>query len=354
MNGLISIASPADSTLTAAHRIHALPVLVIFPHNQCNCRCVMCDIWRIREARELTPSDLERQISSFRELGVRWVVFSGGEPQLNEKWSWLAKMLRAAGCRITLLTAGLLLESQAQVVVESVDDVIVSLDGPPPVHNHIRRIPDAFEQLSAGVNTLRHLRPDMPVRARCTVQKSNHGSLRAVVQSAKKLGLTSISLLATDLTSSAFNRSEGWLPDRLRHVVLSPEEVDELAAEVERLINEHPADLDSGFVVESPAKLRRIVQHFRAHLNQAEIAAPRCNAPWVSAVIESTGDVRPCFFHPVLGNIHRERLQDIVNGPEALHFRANLDISTNPTCRNCVCSLYLAPERAADGTMSTA
>src|SRR4051812_36405905 len=113
MNSLISIASPADSALTAAHRIHALPVLVIFPHNQCNCRCMMCDIWRIREARELTPSDLERQISSFRELGVRWVVFSGGEPQLNEKWSWLAKMLRAAGCRITLLTAGLLLESQA-------------------------------------------------------------------------------------------------------------------------------------------------------------------------------------------------------------------------------------------------
>jgi MoaA/NifB/PqqE/SkfB family radical SAM enzyme len=354
MSSLASIASPADSVAVAVHRIHTLPVLVIFPHNQCNCRCVMCDIWRIREARELTPSDLEQQISSFRELGVRWVVFSGGEPQLNEKWSWLAAMLRASGCRITLLTAGLLLKSQAQVVVESVDDVTVSLDGPLPVHNHVRRIPEAFERLRVGVNAVHHLRPDMPVRARCTVQKANRSSLRAVVQSAKELGLTSISFLAADLTSSAFNRPEGWLPDRVRHVVLRPEEVDELDAEVERLIQENHADLDSGFVVENPAKLRRIVQHFRAHFKQAESVAPRCNAPWVSAVIEATGDVRPCFFHPVVGNIHRQRLLDIVNGPDALQFRANLDISTNPICRNCVCSLYLAPEQRDNEITPTA
>jgi MoaA/NifB/PqqE/SkfB family radical SAM enzyme len=301
----------------------------------------MCDIWRIREAREITPSDLEEQFTSFRKLGVRWVVFSGGEPQLNEKWSYLARIVRSAGSRVTLLTAGLLLKSQAQVVVDSVDDVIVSLDGPPAVHNKIRRIPDAFEQLSEGVKALRQVRPDLPVRARCTVHKVNHRALRAVVQSAKEIGLTSISFLAADLTSSAFNRPEGWLPDRVSRVALMSEEVDELAAEVERLIEEHYADLESGFVVETPGKLRRIVQHFRAHVGQAENVAPRCNAPWVSAVIESSGDVRPCFFHPALGNIHRQALPDIINSPEALHFRSNLDVARNEICKRCVCSLYV-------------
>ena len=178
----------------------------------------MCDIWRIREAQEITPADLEQHLDSFRKLGVRWVVFSGGEPQLNEKWSYLAQMLRSAGSRVTLLTAGLLLKSQAQAVADSVDDVIVSLDGPPAVHNNIRRVPDAFEQMAEGVRALRQIRPDMPVRARCTVQKANHRSLRAVVQSAKEIGLTSISFLAADLTSSAFNRPEGWLPDRADRV----------------------------------------------------------------------------------------------------------------------------------------
>src|SRR5438876_1344795 len=87
MSALVSIATPRDSAVVAAHTLTALPVLVIFPHNQCNCRCVMCDIWRIREGQQITPAVLEQQLSSFRKLGVRWVVFSGGEPQLNEKWS---------------------------------------------------------------------------------------------------------------------------------------------------------------------------------------------------------------------------------------------------------------------------
>ena len=77
-------------------------------------------------------------------------MFSGGEPQLNEKWAWLARMMRSIGSRVTLLTAGLLLESQARTVAESVDDVIVSLDGPPALHNNIRRIPNAFEQWRPG------------------------------------------------------------------------------------------------------------------------------------------------------------------------------------------------------------
>jgi MoaA/NifB/PqqE/SkfB family radical SAM enzyme len=222
----------------AAHRIDALPVLVIFPHNQCNCRCLMCDIWRIREAKEITPADLGQQLSSFRKLGVRWVVFSGGEPQLNEKWSALAQMLRSAGSRVTLLTAGLLLKPQAQVIVECIDDVIVSLDGPPAVHNTIRRIPGAFEKMEEGVKALHELRPEMPVRARCTVQKANHHSLRAVVEYAKQIGLTSISFLAADLTSDAFNRPEGWLPERRDRVALIAEEVDALESEIEQLIRE--------------------------------------------------------------------------------------------------------------------
>jgi Fe-coproporphyrin III synthase len=341
MSTLISTISSRDSSELASHQIHSLPVLVVFPHNQCNCRCVMCDIWRIRQAQEITPANLEAQLSSFRSLGVRWVVFSGGEPQLNEKWSSLAQIVRLAGSRVTLLTAGLLLKSQAQAVVDSVDDVIVSLDGPPALHNAIRRVPNAFEQLADGVKALRQMRPAMPIRARCTVQKANHQALRAAVESAEKLGLNSISFLAADLMSSAFNRPEGWLPDRANHVALLPEEVDALAAEVERLIDDRKADMESGFVVESAGKLRRIVQHFRAHLGQAENTAPRCNAPWVSAVIEASGDVRPCFFHSVLGNIHHQTFTDIINSPGALAFRASLDVASNETCKRCVCSLYV-------------
>ncbi len=346
MSSLVSISAPtpADDRRFAAHQIRSMPVVVLSPHSQCNCRCVMCDIWRIREPQEITPADLEQQLGSFRDLAVRWVVFTGGEPQLNGHWATLAQMARAEGIRVTMLTAGLLLEAHAETIVANIDDVIVSLDGPPALHNQIRRVTDAFERIAAGVKALRQFRPEMDVRARCTVQKANHRSLCEVVQSAKEIGLDSVSFLAADLTSAAFNRPEGWSPDRQDRVSLNSPEVDALDREIERLISEHWADVVSGFVVESADKLRRIVQHFQAHLGQAEDIAPRCNAPWVSAVVEASGDVRPCFFHPAYGNLRDQPLQQVVNSPEALRFRAALDIATNPVCRRCVCSLHIPRE----------
>jgi len=345
MNSLLSISPARDAVADAAdvlpHVIRNLPVIVISPHNQCNCRCVMCDIWRIREPEEITQAELQKHLASFRELGVRWVVFSGGEPQMNSQLPQLAQMLRSVNIRVTILTAGLLLESQADMIAASVDDVIVSLDGPPEIHNRIRRVPKAYERLAAGVRQLRQARGGMIIRGRCTVQKENHCNLCATVAVAKEIGLDSISFLAADLTSSAFNRPLGWDEDRQHKVAIDAAEVEDLHAEIERLITEHSDDLSSGFVVETAGKLRNLVHHFRAYLGQVPAVAPRCNAPWVSAVIGADGEVRPCFFHPPLGNIRNQALPEILNGPRALRFRANLDIASDPICRRCVCSLHI-------------
>src|SRR5215472_212335 len=331
----------SDEAEVSRHIMHTLPVVVIAAHNQCSCRCVMCDIWKIRDPQEIRPQDLERQVQSFRDLGVRWAVFTGGEPQRNANLFTLAEMLRREGIRITLLTAGLLLEAQAEQIAATIDDVIVSLDGPPAVHNQIRRVPRAFERITAGVKALRRYRPEIVVGARCTVQKQNHRHLCALTASAKEIDLTSVSFLAADVVSSAFNRPEAWPEKRQQEVALNCREVEELADEIGRLITEHQHDIDSGFVVENPAKLRRLVSYFRAHLGQEKHVAPYCNAPWVSAVIDSSGEVRPCFFHASIGNIHENTLNEIVNGPAALHFRAHLDIPTNSVCRSCVCSLHI-------------
>jgi len=338
-SSLVQLSSSA--AVTEPHRIRSLPVLVLFPHNRCNCRCVMCDIWRIRQVREITPADLERQLQSLRDLQVRWVVLSGGEPQLHSDLAALCRLLRREGVRITLLTAGLLLRPQAELVASMVDDLIVSLDGPPAVHEYIRQRPRAFERLAQGIAAVRRLQPQMPISARCTVQRSNHLHLCATVNTAKALQLNSISFLAADVTSAAFNRPAGWSAEHAATVALSTSEVDELEQEIERMLQKHAAEIAKGFIVENPQKLKRIVLHFRAQLGQAEAVAPVCNAPWVSAVIEADGTVRPCFFHQAVGNISAGTLQDILNSEAALSFRQALSITENPTCKRCVCSLHL-------------
>jgi radical SAM protein with 4Fe4S-binding SPASM domain len=72
-----------------------------------------------------------------------------------------------------------------------------------------------------------------------------------------------------------------------------------------------------------------------------EPVAPLCNAPWVSAVMEADGTVRPCFFQPPIGSVKNQSLFQVVNGFEALAFRSSLNVATNHTCKRCVCSLQL-------------
>jgi MoaA/NifB/PqqE/SkfB family radical SAM enzyme len=316
-----------------SHVIRRLPVLVLEPHARCNCRCVMCDIWKITDTRELTSAELERHMADIESLGVGWVVFTGGEPLMHSDLFRLCRMLKERGVRTTLLSSGLLLERHAKEIAAQVDDVIVSLDGPPAIHNQIRGVPRAFEMLAAGVEAIHRFAPDFAITARCTVQARNAAHLCATVQAAKEIGLRSLSFLAADLSSAAFNRAEPWTI--VRQAQVTPD-LAVLDAEIERLIAGNES-----FVLESAAKLRRIVSHFRE-----QHTAPRCNAPWVSAVVETNGDVRPCFFQPAIGNTADGTLATILNSPRAIAFRESLKIDDDPICRRCVCSLYLPADGA--------
>jgi MoaA/NifB/PqqE/SkfB family radical SAM enzyme len=311
-------------------KLDSLPILIVYPHSRCNCRCVMCEIWRRTETQELTVEDVERWSGDLRRLNVQEVVFSGGEPLMHSDLGALAAAFRASGASLTLLTTGLLLAERAEVVTAAFDRVIVSLDGPRTIHDRIRRAPGAFDRLASGVRAVAAL----PVSARCTVQKANHTALRETVAAARGIGVDSISFLAVDVDSSAFDHQP---PNETQTSVgLEPAEVDALAEEVERLIVREGAQT---FVRESPSKLRAIVDRFRARIGRQEPQAPPCTAPWMSAVVEADGTLRPCFFHGPVGNARGEGLSGAVNSDAAIRFRQTLDVPANPVCKNCVCSL---------------
>jgi MoaA/NifB/PqqE/SkfB family radical SAM enzyme len=268
-------------------------------------------------------------------------VLSGGEALLHSQLWELCDALRAAGIGITLLSTGLLLRRHASDLVRRCDDVVVSLDGPQPIHDTIRNVPRAFDRLADGVAAVKSADSAVRVTARCTVQRANHAALRATTTAARRMGLDGISFLAAHVSSEAVNRPDGWAADRTRQVALDAGDVAALANEIEALVREHADDFASGFIAESPQKLRRrLSQYYAALLGDADFFPNDCNAPWVSSVIESDGTVRPCFFHAPLGKIGPgQSLSDIVNSPAAVAWRAELDVRTNPGCRRCVCTL---------------
>ena len=146
----------------------------------------------------------------------------------------------------------------------------------------------------AGVVTitfgLMQLIPGDPVDAILGTEASpeNREALR------HELGLDRISFLAADVTSEAFNRPGGWQPEQAAAVALEEADLPLLAAELDALEREHASDFAEGFIAEGPEKLRRrLLQYFSALLGQEDFGPVECNAPWVSAVVEADGMVRP-------------------------------------------------------------
>lgn len=324
------------------HHLGTLPVLVLMPHSRCNCRCVMCDIWKANQTKkEISSEELAKHIDSFKKLGVKHVALSGGEALMHSNLWKFCSQLKSIGIKISLLSTGVTLMQNAHQVIKHVDDVIVSLDGSPEIHNQIRNIPSAFEKLKDGVNALKELNPSFRVTGRCVLQKLNYMALIDIIATAKLLRLDQISFLAADVSSSAFNRENAWEENKIVQIELDGEEVIEFERLVRDSIHQFTDLYQSKFIAESPEKMLGIVQYYKAQLGHGKFPTKRCNAPWVSAVIEADGEVKPCFFHKSYGNISSGSLAQILNSKESVSFRKNLDVNHDPICERCVCSLYL-------------
>src|SRR4051794_22202224 len=156
--------SPITSSSPA--RLTSLPILILNAHSRCNCRCVMCDIWKRETNEQVRAQDLERHSNSLKQLSVRQVVLTGGEPLLHNDLAALCDFFRDRQIHLTLPTTGLLLQKRAEEVAALFDDIIASLDGPPQIHDSIRRVSGAYNLLHKGIAAVRNYDSGKPITCR--------------------------------------------------------------------------------------------------------------------------------------------------------------------------------------------
>jgi Fe-coproporphyrin III synthase len=324
--------------------IRALPIVILMPHSACNCQCIMCDIWKDnKNLKQLTEDDIKGLLSSLKKFGTREVVMSGGEALLNANFFRFCEILRRQNIEISLLSTGLLLKRNVEQILSWIDNIIVSLDGDEEVHDRIRNIPNAFQKLKEGVQSIKSVEPKFRITARTVIHKLNFRAWNSIIDRAKEIGLDQISFLPADVSSHAFNRELLWNDDRQHEILVDENELDELSGVIESILENHKQDFESRFIAESPSKLKKIYHYYAAFYNLNPFPYKKCNAPWVSTVIEADGTVRPCFFHEPLGNIRNSSLEEILNSRESIRFRRDLDMDSNSTCVKCVCYLNLPP-----------
>ena len=324
--------------------IKALPIVILMPHSACNCRCVMCDIWKDnKNLKQLTENDITGLMVSLKKLGTQQVLMSGGEALLNPNFFRFCEILQERNIKVSLLSTGLTLKKNAEQLVKRVNDIIVSLDGDKEIHNQIRNIPDAYQKLKEGVQHIKSIDPDFKITARTVIHRLNFRHWHTIIDTAKETCLDQISFLPADVSSHAFNREVLWSDQRQHEIVINENELEELKNSIETIIAKYAADFNRHFIAESQEKLRKIHSYYAAFYGLNPFPYKKCNAPWVSTVVEADGTVRPCFFHPPLGNIREQSLESILNSDESIRFRKELDMDKNSTCIKCVCYLNLSP-----------
>ena len=329
-----------DTHLT--HRIASLPILALSVHSACNCRCVMCDIWKANaDKREISAAELERHLDAIRALHVQRVMLTGGEPLLHANLWALCERLRSLGIKVTLVTTGLLIAQHVDAIATTLDELVVSIDGAPDVHDDIRRIRGAFTRLALGIGLLNNHAVRPRTIARCVVQRRNHTHLVEAIDAIRGTGIDRLSFLAADVGSRAFNRPQPWDSDRKADVALSADQLPLLAATIREVERRCADALQAGFVVGGAAALWRIHDYYAALAGRTAFPRVRCNAPWVSAVLEPGGVVRPCFFHEPYETQDGASLAASLNSSSAMAFRRSLRVNRDETCRRCVCSLSL-------------
>jgi len=331
-------------------KTHALPMVMFSPTARCNSRCVSCDWWRADGAGDLSLDEIASLAAELPRFGTRVVALTGGEPLVRPDVMQVADLFRARDIRLQLLTSGLALGRYADDIAALFDTVIVSLDGhTPELYREIRGV-DGLPAVAAGVRKLRARAPHVRIWARSTLHRHNFRHLPDMIGKSRELGLEQISFLAADVSSDAFNRRPGpglpqaaddpTLASSPSRLLLTAEETDAFEALVEATIRTHARDFEEHRIAPDPEGMRRLVRHYRAHLGQRGFVAPACNAPWASVFIEADGAVRPCFFHPPVGNLRQRPLADLLSAAMPA-FRDALDVETNPTCTRCVCSLKI-------------
>lgn len=310
----------APTTLAALALRPDRPInAVVNFETRCNSRCVYCESWKHGQQGK---SDVDLWLGVFGELaalGVREVIFSGGEPLLQPRLREAASRIAGLGMLAHLITNGVLLTERLglELVDAGITGLTMSLDATDPrMYEATRGIP--FERIRPALDvlsTLARSRPRLYISLNCVITRINCHALGDVVDEAERRGIF------------AGFQSYNWTPGKAAPG-LKPETEDEerLTNEIEKLVarKERGAPISS-----SPAYLRGIPAFL---CRRALPDGFRCLAGNVGVNLDGARRVRPCWSMEAVGCLDEKPLAEIWNSSEFAAIRSRME---RAQCARC-------------------
>ncbi|MBT3816757.1 MAG: radical SAM protein [Candidatus Magasanikbacteria bacterium] len=156
----------------------------------CNSRCTMCNIWKIKNSPELPVKEYEKLPRSLRDINI-----SGGEPFLRDDIVEIVRVVhtRCPKARIVISSNGFmpkLIEKRMKEILKIMPNigVAISVDGYKKMHEKIRRIPDAWDKDMETIERLQALGMTN-LRLAFTIIPENVKDFGKVYDESKKRGI---------------------------------------------------------------------------------------------------------------------------------------------------------------------
>jgi len=331
---------------------------------RCNLRCRMCIQHRHSQGapgalswydhqQELPLSHWLHFLDQFGFLSPRLYV-TGGEPLLYPQFEDFVAEAKKRRHVMHLQTNGLRLGRVADLLVETgVEFVTVSLDGPPEVNDHIRGRTGAFRQAQEGARALverrrQRRRPGPILIVNCVISQANLDVLDEMVPVALEIGADFLQIQHTifltpevvahhnHLLSPEFAACRGFalLPPSIPvgeyyESEIGPEDLPRLRASLARVRRRAAGRLK---LICFPPLPEELLTSYYLDLHHR--FPPICDYPWKTLRVLPDGTVSPCL-HVMAGNITRDSLEEIWNGPGLRNFRKVIAQGLFPGCARC-------------------
>jgi MoaA/NifB/PqqE/SkfB family radical SAM enzyme len=253
----------------AALRPLPFTITFILTH-RCNFRCEYCEI-PARAQDEMSADEYCRAIDELRAAGMARASFSGGEALLRRDAARIIGHAKRAGCFTSLNSNGWRTGHVLKDLAPVLDMLVLSLDGPEPVHDLVRKRPGSYARVIAAIAEARAL--GLSVATITVVGPWNVGRIEEIAELAGRLGVWAYFQPAHE---ECFDRDAGLHPG------LTPQVLAEVADRLEALARRGlPVGTSPGF-------LRRLRRAPRFH------DCAECHAGRYFATVMPEGTVVPC------------------------------------------------------------
>lgn len=319
--------------------------------NACNLRCKMC---RFVESGDVTANlsdslppdawlDVIDDLAQFRP----YITLTGGEPLIYPNIGELVRRITGHNMRCTITTNGTLLASCASdIMLDPPDILVVSVDGPPDVHNEVRGQPGVFEKAAEGIAAIQQARKDRDVKnplviINCAITSYSYRSVDEMIGIACDLGVDTLNFQhqwsITSRMVDAHNRLHGDLHrvscEELGAADPEPVDLDEMVEVVQR-IHSQARKVDSMLVTMHPELDEEEIRTWYADPHTWVRRRP-ASCAWLNTEVAPNGDVEPCYGIRC-GNVTREKLSAIWNNSRYRRYRRRLSVSEDfPICVRC-------------------